>query len=129
MNQNIPGHGGLAAGTTLEYHKPALSTAEVMPNEGPQRERREHCRMETGPGSPSQARYPAVGSAADCFLLSRAEHSHWLNGCSGKPVWRQSCHLVVSERVLNFVLADDPYFMLCCSVFFYKPSFKRGPLL
>lgn len=60
-----------------------------------------------------------------CLTESGGEQSHWLGGCSGKPVWRQSCHLAVSERALNSLLADDPYFRLCCFVFFYKPSFKR----
>lgn len=47
MSQHRPGHGGLTVGTTSVCHKPALSAAEVMSNEGPHRERREHCCVQT----------------------------------------------------------------------------------
>lgn len=78
MSQHRPGHGGLTVDITLEYHKPALSTAEVMSNEWPQREGRGDCCMQTGTCSPSHARCPAAGTATDCLTESGGEQSHWL---------------------------------------------------
>lgn len=42
ITDHEPGQGGLTVSTTMEYCKPALSRGEVMSNEGPQREGRQH---------------------------------------------------------------------------------------
>lgn len=72
MSQHRPGHEGLTVGTTSECHKPALSTAEVMSNEGPIEKRALLC-ANCGSCSPSHAMYAAVGTATDCILQSRVE--------------------------------------------------------
>lgn len=81
-----PGQGGLTVSTTMEYCKPALSRVEVMSNEGPQREGREHCCVQT------------VGLAVLHMQCTCSQHCYRL---SYRAEWRAVTGSVVAVESLS----------------------------